>query len=247
MRQITLDTETTGLEHENGHRIIEIGCVEVVGRRLTHRNLHFYLNPEREIDAAASQVHGMTLEDLRDKPRFADIADEFLAFCDGAEIIIHNAAFDVGFLDAELARLGKGPFRRCCSGVVDTLGLAKEQFPGKRNNLDALCERLMVPNAHRKVHGALLDAELLAEVFLGLTRGQGTFEIALQSGASDRHEMPGDDAWPPSGLIVLRANAQELAAHDALLDALAGQSGKAPLWRRLEQPADADGLALSVG
>src|SRR5690606_8606404 len=184
MRQITLDTETTGLEYESGHRIIEIACVEVIGRRLTQRNLHFYLNPEREIDAAATQVHGMTLDDLRDKPRFADIADEFLAFCDGAEIIIHNAAFDIGFIDAELARLGRGSFRACCGGIIDSLALAKEQFPGKRNNLDALCERLMVPNAHRKVHGALLDAELLAEVYLGLTRGQGSFEIALQAAPS---------------------------------------------------------------
>jgi len=247
MRQITLDTETTGLEHENGHRIIEIGCVEVIGRRLTQRNLHFYLNPEREIDAAASQVHGMTLDDLRDKPRFAEIADEFLAFCEGAEIIIHNAAFDVGFLDAELSRLGKESFRRCCAGVVDTLALAKEQFPGKRNNLDALCERLMVPNAHRKVHGALLDAELLAEVYLGLTRGQGTFEIALQSGASDRHVMPGDEVWPPTGLLVLRAGARELAAHDELLDALAKQSGKAQLWRRSVPEAQAYAGALTAG
>lgn len=232
MRQITLDTETTGLEHENGHRIIEIGCVEVVQRRLTHRNLHFYLNPEREIDAAASQVHGMTLDDLRDKPRFADVADEFLAFCKDAEVIIHNAAFDVGFLDAELARLGRGSFRDCCGGVVDTLALAKEQFPGKRNNLDALCERLMVPNAHRKVHGALLDAELLAEVYLGLTRGQGTFEIALQTGAADGFDVAGDEDWPPQGLVVLAAREDELAAHAALLDVLAKHSGKAPLWRR---------------
>lgn len=240
MRQITLDTETTGLEHENGHRIIEIGCVEVVARRLTHRNLHFYLNPERAIDAAATQVHGMTLDDLRDKPRFADIADQFLEFCEGAEIIIHNAAFDLGFLDAELARLGKGPFRDCCCGVVDTLAMAREQFPGKRNNLDALCERLMVPNAHRKVHGALLDAELLAEVYLGLTRGQGTFEIELQSGGVDRHEMPGDDDWPPADLIVLQASHEERVAHAALLDAIAKQSGKAPLWRRaLDEPAAA--------
>jgi DNA polymerase-3 subunit epsilon len=241
MRQITLDTETTGLEHESGHRIIEIACVEVVGRRLTQRNLHFYLNPEREIDAAATQVHGMTLEDLRDKPRFADIVDEFLAFCDGAEIIIHNAAFDIGFIDAELSRLGKGPFRGCCGGIVDSLALAKEQFPGKRNNLDALCERLMVPNAHRKVHGALLDAELLAEVYLGLTRGQGSFEIALQSPSSPGEQGDGNDPWPPSGLVVLRASEAEVAAHDALIDILAERSGRAPLWRRAE--ADSEALA----
>ncbi len=247
MRQITLDTETTGLEHENGHRIIEIGCVEVVGRRLTQRNLHFYLNPERDIDAAASQVHGLTLEDLRDKPRFSEIVDEFLSFCEGAEIVIHYADVDVGFLDAVLARLGKGPFRGCCSCVIDTLALAKEQYPGKRNNLDALCARLMVPHAHRMVHGALLDAELLAEVYLGLTRGQGTFEIALQSGADHRHELPGDEAWPPSGLVVRRADARELAAHDALLEVLAKQSGTAPLWRRQMKPAQAEEAALALG
>ena len=239
MRQITLDTETTGLEHESGHRIIEIACVEVIGRRLTQRNLHFYLNPEREIDAAATQVHGLTLEDLRDKPRFADIADQLLAFCEGAEIIIHNAGFDIGFIDAELARLGKGPFRSCCGGIVDSLALAKEQFPGKRNNLDALCERLMVPNAHRKVHGALLDAELLAEVYLGLTRGQGSFEIALQSAPAPGEQVDGDGPWPPAGLVVLRASEAEIAAHDALLDTLAKRSGKAPLWRRTEAVSEA--------
>ena len=244
MRQITLDTETTGLEHENGHRIIEIGCVEVVERRLTHRHLHFYLDPEREIDAAASQVHGMTLEDLRGKPRFAEVADEFLAFCGGAEVIIHNAAFDLGFIDAELARLGRGSFRDCCGGVIDTLVLAKEQFPGKRNNLDALCERLMVPNAHRKVHGALLDAELLAEVYLGLTRGQGTFEIGLQAGGVDGLAVAGDEEWPPRGLVVLAARDEELDAHAGLLDLLAKASGKAPLWRRVadeEAPMQAPG------
>lgn len=234
MRQITLDTETTGLEYENGHRIIEIGCVEVVDRRLTHRHLHFYLNPDREIDARASEVHGMTLDDLRDKPRFAEIADELIDFCAGAEIIIHNAAFDLGFLDAELARLGKGSFRERCAAVIDTLALAKELYPGKRNNLDALCERLMVPNAHRKVHGALLDAELLAEVYLGLTRGQGTFEIAaaLDGRGRDDPDGDGDDAWPPLGLVVVAASAAEIAAHEIALDALRRQSGKALLWRR---------------
>jgi DNA polymerase III subunit epsilon len=241
MRQITLDTETTGLECENGHRVIEIGCVEVVERRLTQRNLHFYLNPEREIDAAASQVHGMTLEDLRDKPRFADIVDQFLDFCDGAEVIIHNADFDLGFLDAELARLGRGSFRTCCRSVIDTLSLAKEQFPGKRNNLDALCERLMVPNAHRKVHGALLDAELLAEVYLGLTRGQGAFEIGPQAGDGDSLTVSGDEDWPPSGLVVVHARPDELAAHAGLLEVLAKASGKAPLWRRSTASEGEDG------
>ncbi len=245
MRQITLDTETTGLEYENGHRIIEIGCVEVVERRLTQRNLHFYLNPERDIDAAASQVHGMTLDDLRDKPRFADVVDQFLDFCDGAEVIIHNADFDLGFLDAELARLGRGAFRSCCRSVIDTLSLAKEQFPGKRNNLDALCERLMVPNAHRKVHGALLDAELLAEVYLGLTRGQGSFEIVPQGGAGDSLALTGDEDWPPPGLVVVRAREDELAAHAGLLELLAKASGKSPLWRRASATEGEAGAEVS--
>lgn len=245
MRQITLDTETTGLEYENGHRIIEIGCVEVVQRRLTQRNLHFYLNPERDIDAAASQVHGMTLDDLRDKPRFADIVDQFLDFCDGAEVIIHNADFDLGFLDAELARLGRGTFRSCCRSVVDTLSLAKEQFPGKRNNLDALCERLMVPNAHRKVHGALLDAELLAEVYLGLTRGQGSFEIVPQGGVGDSLALSSDEDWPPRGLVVVQARDDELAAHAGLLDLLAKVSGKSPLWRRSSAPEGEGGAEVA--
>ncbi|MGE0802095.1 MAG: DNA polymerase III subunit epsilon [Lautropia sp.] len=242
MRQITLDTETTGLEHENGHRIIEIGCVEVVDRRLTQRNLHFYLNPERAIDARATEVHGMTLDDLRDKPRFAEVADTFLDFCRGAEIIIHNAGFDIGFLDAELARLGKGPFRDCCAGIVDSLALAKEVFPGKRNNLDVLCERLMVPNAHRKVHGALLDAELLAEVYLGLTRGQGTIEIAVGANVASTDGTV-DGEWPPGGLIVLPPSADEIAAHRSALAALAKQSGKAMLWQRVEAPAEQEAAA----
>lgn len=231
IRQITLDTETTGLDAENGHRVIEIGCVEVVNRRLTHRNLHFYLNPERDIDARATEVHGMTIEDLKDKPRFAEIVDEFLDFCRGAEVIIHNAAFDIGFLDAELGRLGRGRFRSCCAGVIDTLALAREMFPGKRNNLDVLCERLMVPNAHRKVHGALLDAELLAEVYLGLTRGQGAFEIGLSDPDGEAGESGGGGDWPPAGLVVVAPTADELAAHAASLDALAKQGGRTMLWR----------------
>ncbi|MGE0311226.1 MAG: DNA polymerase III subunit epsilon [Lautropia sp.] len=231
MRQIALDTETTGLDAATGHRIIEIGCVEFVDRQLTRNNLHFYLNPEREIDEGATRVHGMTLDDLRDKPLFAQVVDPFIAFCRGAEVVIHNAAFDVGFLDAELARLGRGRFREHCEGVVDTLAMAREMFPGKRNNLDALCERMMIPNRHRTLHGALLDAELLAEVYLALTRGQGTIDIGIE--AADGATRPGAgpaEPWPPAGLVMRVASEAERAAHRAMLDAMAKESGRSVLW-----------------
>ena len=234
MRLLALDTETTGLESENGHRIIEIGCVEVVNRRLTRNNLHFYLNPEREIDEGATRVHGMTWDDLRDKPKFVDVAEQFLSFCQGAEIVIHNANFDLGFLDAELARLDRGSFRTYCRGVTDSLALARELYPGKRNSLDALCDRLMVPNQHRTLHGALLDAELLAEVYLSMTRGQGSIEIeaplealGTQSGTAD------DQAWPPPRLLVRQPTPAEIQAHDAMLDIMAKQTRMTPLWREL--------------
>ena len=232
MRMLALDTETTGLEAENGHRIIEIGCVEVVNRRLTRNNLHLYCNPEREIDEGATRVHGMTLDDLRDKPKFADVADQFLSFCEGAEIVIHNASFDVGFLDAELARLGKPSFREFCRGVTDTLALARERYPGKRNNLDALCERLMVPNRHRTLHGALLDAELLAEVFLSMTRGQGSIEIEAPLETLGADSANGDERqWPPAGLVIRQATPAEREAHAAMLDIMAKQTKRDPLWR----------------
>lgn len=230
MRQITLDTETTGLEVANGHRIIEIGCVEMLDRRLTGRNLHLYLNPDRDIDEDATRVHGITLDRLVDKPRFADVADRIIEFCRGAEIIIHNAAFDVGFLDAEFERAGHGLFAEVAGGVTDTLALAREMFPGKRNNLDALCERLMVPNAHRTVHGALLDSTLLAEVYLAMTRGQGSFEIGLDGAAEDQAGVDGDTGWPPTGLVVVHATAAERKGHAALLVELAKQSGTASRW-----------------
>jgi DNA polymerase-3 subunit epsilon len=232
MRLIALDTETTGLECESGHRIIEIGCVEVVNRRLTYNNLHLYLNPERAIDEGATRVHGKTLDDLRDKPRFADIVERLLEFCTGAEIVIHNAAFDVGFLDAELARLGRGPFRSHCHVVTDSLALAKERYPGKRNGLDALCERLMVPNRHRTLHGALLDAELLAEVYLSMTRGQGMIEIDTDVGAADGGTGAADEpGWPPPALIVRLPSAAEHAAHQAMLALMAAQTSRAPIWQ----------------
>ncbi|MDO5103403.1 MAG: DNA polymerase III subunit epsilon [Lautropia sp.] len=235
VRQISLDTETTGLEASQGHRIIEIGCVEMVNRRLTHNNLHLYINPEREVDEGAARVHGMTWDSLRDKPVFADVVDRFLDFCRGAEIIIHNAAFDVGFLNAELARLDRGSFDTHVLGITDTLMMAREQYPGKRNNLDALCERLMVPNKHRTLHGALLDAELLAEVYLGLTRGQGSFDISASSGGGE-HAGGGAEAlageWPPKGLKIRLAEETEVALHRQGLAALEKQFRASMLWHR---------------
>jgi DNA polymerase-3 subunit epsilon len=229
MRQIVLDTETTGLAADQGHRIIEIGCLEIVNRRLTGRTLHLYLNPEREIDEAATEVHGMTWDDLRDKPRFADVAERVLGFVDGAEVLIHNAAFDLAFLDAELARLARGRFRERCAGVVDTLLMAREMHPGKRNSLDALCDRYGVSNAHRTLHGALLDAELLAEVYLAMTRGQDSFEIALDGGTSSGGlEQAGE--WPPRGLRVRVASHAEAAAHEAALTAIGKERKGAALW-----------------
>jgi DNA polymerase-3 subunit epsilon len=229
MRQIVLDTETTGLAADQGHRIIEIGCLEIVNRRLTGRTLHLYLNPEREIDEAATEVHGMTWDDLRDKPRFAEVADRVLAFVEGAEVLIHNAAFDLAFLDAELARVGLGRFREGCAGVVDTLAMAREMHPGKRNSLDALCDRYEVSNAHRTLHGALLDAELLAEVYLAMTRGQDSFEIALDAGPDTSGAGEAAD-WPPRGLRVLVASEAEAAAHDASLATIGKECKGAALW-----------------
>ncbi len=234
MRQIVLDTETTGLSAEDGHRIIEIGCLEVVNRRITGNTLHFYVNPERAIDEGAVAVHGITSEMLQDKPRFAEIADEVLRFVDGAQVIIHNAPFDLAFLDAELGRLGRTAFRGVCDSVLDTLAMARELHPGKRNSLDALCDRYGVSNAHRKLHGALLDAELLADVYLAMTRGQESLEIALHMGHETGDGAQVDADWPPAGLSVRVADAQECASHDALLDAIAKDARGPALWRKLE-------------
>jgi DNA polymerase-3 subunit epsilon len=233
MRQIVLDTETTGLTVDDGHRIIEIGCLEIVNRRITGNNLHFYLNPEREIDAGAQAVHGISLDMLRDKPRFADVAADLLAFLGDAEVLIHNAAFDVGFLEAELARASLPRFAGR-GRVVDTLALARELHPGKRNSLDALCERYGVSNAHRRLHGALLDAELLADVYLAMTRGQETLEIGLHSdpAAGTRGEAPTD--WPPVGLRVVRGSEREMQAHRDYLAALARDARGPSLWERLD-------------
>ena len=211
-RQIVLDTETTGLSAESGDRIIEIGCVELLNRKLTGNNLHFYVNPERDSHEDALRVHGLTTEFLRDKPKFAEVAEEILRYLEGAEIIIHNAAFDIGFLDKELERLGKPVFTSFVSEVTDTLAMAKQLYPGKRNSLDALCDRLGVDNSGRTLHGALLDAELLADVYINLTRGQEALLIDLgdvgeQGAEGERIDLSVFD------LPVLTANAQELAAH----------------------------------
>ncbi len=226
MRQVVLDTETTGLEAKEGHRIIEIGAVELVGRRLTERGVHRYLNPQREIDAGALAVHGLSREFLADKPAFADVADELLAYVRDAEVIIHNAPFDLSFLDAELALIGRPPFAEHCAKVTDTLRLARDLHPGKRNSLDALCERYGVSNQHRTMHGALLDAGLLAEVYLAMTRGQDSLVIDLAHGLTA--DLPSVD---PSKLVVVPASAEEAAAHEAVLDEIEKDCRHTPVWR----------------
>ena len=229
-RQIVLDTETTGLSAESGDRIIEIGCVELLNRKLTGNNLHFYVNPERDSHEDALRVHGLTTEFLRDKPRFAEVADEILRYVAGAEVIIHNAAFDIGFLDKELERLGKPVFTSFVSEVTDTLAMAKQLYPGKRNSLDALCDRLGVDNSGRTLHGALLDAELLADVYINLTRGQEALLIDLgdvgeQGAEGERIDLSVFD------LPVLTANAQELAAHADVLAQIDKASGGKLVWQ----------------
>ena len=231
MRQIVLDTETTGLSADNGDRIIEIGCVELVNRRLSGRNKHFYLNPERDSHEDALKVHGISNEFLRDKPKFAEVADELIEYLRGAEVIIHNAPFDVGFLDRELERVGRGAFRAIVASVTDTLTMAKELYPGKRNSLDALCDRLGVDNSGRTLHGALLDAELLADVYINLTRGQDALLIDLSDAAAGE----GGVAVDLSGfeLPVIAANDSERAEHEAVLAQIDKASNGATVWRTL--------------
>ncbi len=238
MRQIVLDTETTGLSADDGHRIIEIGCIEIVDRRLSGRSLHLYLNPERDIDEGALAVHGLTRERLENEPRFADVAERFLDFVRDAEILIHNAPFDLGFLDAELGRMRRGPFPGSGAKVIDTLAMARELHPGRRNSLDALCERYGVSNAHRKLHGALLDAELLADVYLAMTRGQDSLEIAIGSTLDAFDAAGAPEQWPPSGLVVLTASEDEVRAHRDLLEAISKQARKPALWSVLESLVD---------
>lgn len=239
MRQIVLDTETTGLEHEQGHRIIEIGCVEVVNRRLTGNDLHLYLHPDREIDEGAQAVHGISLEFLADKPRFGEVADTFAGYLKGAELIIHNAPFDLGFMNSEFRRLDKAHVNlESRSPVIDTLVEARQIYPGQRNSLDALCKRFEIDNSNRELHGALLDAQLLADVYLSMTGGQ--IDIGL---AADDEEQ--GNAMASAGLAehlstadrrprVLHATADEREAHTRYLDMLAKASGDRCLWQTLD-------------
>jgi DNA polymerase-3 subunit epsilon len=234
-RQIVLDTETTGLEPAEGHRIIEIGCLELVNRRLTGRKFHQYLNPEREIDRAAEDVHGLSNAFLADKPRFADVAEEFLEFVQGAELVIHNAAFDLGFLDAELARLSPpGPAMAQVCGVLDTLMLARQLHPGQRNSLDALCKRFEIDNSNRELHGALLDAQLLADVYLLMTGGQAELVLAAEetAAAGAGRRKPKQVRRKGLKLVVQRASEDELAAHEAALDRLDKAVGGPCMWRQ---------------
>jgi len=231
MRQIVLDTETTGLEASQGHRIIEIGCVEIVNRRITERRYQQYINPQREIDAGAVEVHGITLADLAERPTFADIAMEFVEFVRGAQLIIHNASFDVGFLNMELGLLGPawGRAEDYCT-VFDTLPLAREMHPGQRNSLDALCKRYDVNNAHRERHGALLDAELLAEVYLAMTGGQATLKLDASPQLERQRNGQARVVARPAQLAVVMPSAEDLEAHERALKAVEKASRGACLW-----------------
>ena len=233
-RQIVLDTETTGLSAEGGDRIIELGCVELLNRKLTGNNLHLYFNPGRDSHEDALKVHGITNEFLKDKPKFADMAPQILEYLQGAEVIIHNAAFDVSFLNKELELTGRPPFKTYVESVTDTLAMAKEMFPGKRNSLDALCDRLEVDNSGRTLHGALLDAELLADVYINLTRGQDALLMA------DEPQENADGVVVPSidlsrfSLQVVAANEQELGTHEEVMVQIDKSSGGKTIWRKLQ-------------
>lgn len=235
MRQIVLDTETTGLEPAQGHRIIEIGCVELVNRRLTGNHYHQYLQPDREIDPGAVEVHGITNEFLADKPRFTDVMEDFLSFVRGAELVIHNAPFDVGFLDHELKLGGQKETIDGICGVIDTLTLARKLHPGQKNNLDALCRRYGIDNSQREKHGALLDAEILADVYLTMTGGQTSLSLGASEGPVTQAVVTPqrlDANRPP--LKVLQANAEELTAHAERLAAIDKASGGNCLWVKLD-------------
>ena len=240
MRSVVLDTETTGMPVADGHRIIEIGCVEVIGRRLTGRHYHVYLQPDREVDEGAIAVHGITNEFLTDKPRFRDIADEFFEFIKDAQLVIHNAAFDLGFINNEFALLGqqdRAEISDHCT-VLDTLLMARERHPGQRNSLDALCKRYGVDNSGRDLHGALLDAEILADVWLTMTGGQTNLSLAGDGESADGgrpqptpiRRLPADRPRTP----VLRASDEEIAAHLARMAAIEKAAGATPLWTQLD-------------
>lgn len=234
LRQVMLDTETTGLEWRQGDRVIEIGCVELLNRKLTGKRFHRYLNPERVIAAGAQAVHGLTDEFLADKPKFAEIADELLEFVAGAEVIIHNAPFDVGFLDYELSLLDRGTFKSACDAITDTLKMARDLRPGKKNSLDALCSEFGVDNSGRQLHGALLDAELLAEVYLAMTRGQESLMMDLDSGTAAAIAFIRGE-HPP--IRVMAASMDELAEHERVLAEIDKESKGKTLWRTLESGA----------
>ena len=229
MRQIVLDTETTGLNPRTGDRVIEVGCVEIFNRKLTGNNYHCYINPERESDEGALAVHGLTTEFLSDKPKFHEIAHELRDFIQGAQVIIHNAPFDLGFLNAEFTRMGLPPFVQYCDGVIDTLVQAKELHPGKRNSLDALCDRYDISNAHRKLHGALLDSELLADVYLAMTRGQNSLTMDAEEETSNNGEAL--EIVPLGEIIVVAASSDELAEHDTVLAGLDKSVKGNCVWR----------------
>jgi DNA polymerase-3 subunit epsilon len=236
MRQIVLDTETTGLNPRSGDRIIEIGCVEILNRRLTGNNFHRYINPERDSEEGALAVHGLTTEFLSDKPKFAEIVNELRDYVSGAEIIIHNAPFDLAFLDAEFERLNIPPFIKHVAKVTDTLVQAKEMHPGKRNSLDALCDRYGVSNAHRTLHGALLDAELLAEVYLAMTRGQNSLTIDLTLDSSSAASDGQTEQIELAEILVMNATADELAEHETVMNSLDKEVKGSCIWRSLGQP-----------
>ena len=229
-RQIVLDTETTGLNPKLGNRVIEIGCVELINRKLTGNNFHCYINPERDSEDGALAVHGLTTEFLCDKPKFAEIIDEFLSYISGAEVVIHNAPFDMGFLNAEFSRVNFAPFSDQVACVTDTLVQAKELHPGKRNSLDALCDRYEVSNSHRKLHGALLDAELLADVFLAMSRGQNSFSIDLAEPIKPNvtEQVIGDIV--SQSIFVLPASQTEMDAHNLLISGVDKETNGKTIW-----------------
>lgn len=231
LRQIVLDTETTGLSARDGNRIIEIGCVELINRKLSGNNYHQYINPERDSEEGALAVHGLTTEFLSDKPKFSEVINQFCEYIKGAEIVIHNAPFDISFLNAEFARVGLGPFTDYVEIVTDTLVQAKELHPGKRNSLDALCDRYEISNSHRKLHGALLDAELLADVFLAMSRGQNSFEIDLPVEEKPVIEEVVFVDFPIDEVILKMASSEELIEHETLLSGLDKQLKQSCVWR----------------
>ncbi len=238
MRQVVLDTETTGLEVLQGHRIIEIGCVEILHRRTTDQKFHQFLNPEREIDAGAQEVHGISLEFLADKPKFHSIADDFIEFIADTELIIHNASFDVGFINAELALVGHSvtDINSCCK-VTDSLEMARKMHPGQKNNLDALCKRYEIDNSHRELHGALLDAQILADVYLALTGGQATLSLSANAdNAAQRKRSRAGLDGDREALKVIYADESELQAHEAFLNKIQQESESGCVW--LEENAE---------